>query len=306
MTEAVPNYYHKFQCIADRCQHNCCIGWEIDVDEDTMEFYNTLDTKLGEKIRNNIEGDVPHFILQAGDRCPFLKENGLCEIICECGETALCEICTLHPRFRNFYSSFTETGLGLCCEEAARIILSETETFLIALPQACSLTEEETVFFAERNKIFETLQDSGKSIGARFSSLAEAFGFSFSFSLDRLCELYLSLERLDEAWTEKLESIEGFSFGGEIFEEKAMQKLFEQLAVYFVFRHLIRAIWDGDFASVVKFTLGSCYLLGALLAYQKEKNGTISLADMVETVRMYSAEVEYSEENLEALMNAVF
>jgi lysine-N-methylase len=31
-----PKYYLDFACIADRCKHSCCIGWEIDVDADTM------------------------------------------------------------------------------------------------------------------------------------------------------------------------------------------------------------------------------------------------------------------------------
>ena len=146
MLEVVPNYYNKFKCIAERCKHNCCIGWEIDIDYETMQIYNSLDGELGEKIRNNIEGDIPHFVLQEGDSCPFLNKNGLCDIICEYGEDALCDICYLHPRFRNFYLSFEEIGLGLCCEEAARIILSEEEIFSISYP--------ENIFFQTKKKSF--------------------------------------------------------------------------------------------------------------------------------------------------------
>jgi lysine-N-methylase len=29
-----PDTYPEFCCIADRCRHSCCIGWEIDVDPD--------------------------------------------------------------------------------------------------------------------------------------------------------------------------------------------------------------------------------------------------------------------------------
>ena len=43
MKEVFPNYYKKFKCIKDKCKHNCCIGWEIDIDEDTMDLYNSLD-----------------------------------------------------------------------------------------------------------------------------------------------------------------------------------------------------------------------------------------------------------------------
>ena len=127
MKEIFPNYYKKFKCIADKCKHSCCIGWEIDIDEDTMDLYNSLDSEFAKKIRSNIEGDQPHFILKENARCPFLNDNGLCDIILELGDGAISDICYLHPRFSNFYEDFIETGLGLCCEEAARIILTETE-----------------------------------------------------------------------------------------------------------------------------------------------------------------------------------
>jgi len=42
MKEIFPNYYDKFTCIAGACKHNCCIGWEIDIDESTMELYESM------------------------------------------------------------------------------------------------------------------------------------------------------------------------------------------------------------------------------------------------------------------------
>ena len=148
MQKIFPNYYKKFKCIADKCRHSCCIGWEIDVDEDTLDYYNTLDSELGDRIRKSIEGDTPHFALGEGERCPFLNTRGLCDIISELGEGGLCDICRLHPRFCNFYDGFTEIGLGLCCEEAARIVLTETEKFSLDLPEAA----KNMSFFAERQK----------------------------------------------------------------------------------------------------------------------------------------------------------
>ena len=35
----VPHIYGDFHCIATACKHNCCIGWEIDVDENAFEKY---------------------------------------------------------------------------------------------------------------------------------------------------------------------------------------------------------------------------------------------------------------------------
>ncbi len=303
MKEIYPNYYKKFKCIADRCTHSCCIGWEIDVDESTLALYNSMNTTLGERIRSNIEtdGDTPHFVLQAGERCPFLNQGGLCDIITECGEDALCDICRLHPRFRNFYSSFTETGLGLCCEEAARIILSEQDKFSIEKPEDNALTEKEQEFFKGRAEIFDILQDRSKSIQQRFNFIAEKFGFSFDFKLNELCDTYLSLERLDKNWTDMLENLKKSTLDKKIFCDSKFATMLEQLAVYFVFRHLTDTLYEGDYATVVRFAVISCYIIGALwsfLGYDADTN----VDGIADVVRMYSSEVEYSEENMEQLM----
>lgn len=299
MIEIVPNYYDKFKCIADKCKHNCCIGWEIDIDEDTMKLYNSLETPLGDRIRENIEGDEPHFILKKDDRCPFLNEKGLCDIICECGEEALCRICSLHPRFRNFYSSFKETGLGLSCEEAARIILSQKDK--LSIPAFDDVTEEEEIFFRIRNKVFSVLQNRNLSIKERFSYLAKEVGFEFDFSLESLCDFYLSLERLEDGWTDELMKLKGYSFNQEMFEDEDFSVPFEQLGCYFVFRHLGRALWSGDYTEGISFMLTSCCLIGAMWARYKEKDGKIGIEKMADIARMYSAEIEYSEENTDAV-----
>ena len=39
-------------------------------------------------------------------------------------EHRLCQVCRDHPRFRSFFNDREELGLGLCCEAAARLILS--------------------------------------------------------------------------------------------------------------------------------------------------------------------------------------
>lgn len=250
-----------------------------------MELYGSLEDALGEKIRKNICGDPPHFILAEGDRCPFLKENGLCEIICEYGDGAISDICALHPRFSNFYEGFIETGLGLCCEEAARIILSEEGKFSIEFPT--EITPEEAEFFAVRQQIFDILQNRGKSIGERLEILAEKIEFDFA-GLE-LFEIFMPLERLDESWTKKLEALKGFRFDVAVFEDKKLRIALEQLAVYFVFRHLKAE----DVESGIRFMLMSCALVAAMFVKNK---------DLQEIARMYSSEIEYSEENTQILM----
>ena len=74
-----PGYYKNFKCVADKCNHSCCVGWEIDVDEKTLEKYKNLNNDYKKTIIESIslEG-APHFRLTCGERCPHLDEKGLC------------------------------------------------------------------------------------------------------------------------------------------------------------------------------------------------------------------------------------
>ena len=302
MKEITPDYYNKFSCIAEKCKHNCCIGWEIDIDEDTMKKYQTLDTPLGERIRQNTEGETPHFVLGQDERCPFLNACNRCDIITELGEEGLCDICHLHPRFINNYSDFSETGLGLCCEEAARIILSETERFHIELPKDACLDDEEKEFFKIRSEIFSVIQCREESIKKRLTRLSQMFGLDFCFDLTAVADFLLDLERLDEGWTDELLSLKEFDFDEGIFEDEKYSLAFENLACYFVFRHLYGGLDFGDYSERVRFVLVGCYVIGALWAM----NNCDSVTELAEYARMYSSEIEYSEDNTYSFMDAEF
>ncbi len=279
MREVFPNYYDKFKCVADKCRHSCCIGWEIDIDEDTLDFYNALDGAIAKKIHENIDGEPPHFVLKEGERCPFLNRKGLCDIILTLGEGALCDICRMHPRFCNFYEDFAEIGLGLSCEEAARIILTEEEKFSISLPKSVG----NDAFFKERKVVFDILQDRSISVLERLQNLSQKYGFAFDFSNKALYEFYMHLEMLDETWKTELLKLKNAE-GTDIFKREDMQIFFEQLACYFIFRH---------FESGVEFAILSTWVLGMICSNCK------SLEQMLDAARMYSQEIEYSEENTE-------
>ena len=275
MKEFVPNYYHKFKCIAGECRHSCCIGWEIDIDPDTMSLYESLNSPVGEKIRANIAGDPPHFVLGEGERCPFLTESGLCEIITEHGDGALCDICYLHPRFINEYDTFSETGLGLCCEEAARLILSAEEKTSFQKPFFPNLKERR--FLKCRNKILRILQDRRMTMGERLSRLGKAP------EDEAILQEFLALERLDEGWTDILKSPKG---------GLTKDTPLEQFAVYLVYRHWHSSFEDADYRKVLALVLKCCRLM-QIIADDENFN---------EMARMFSAEVEYSDTNIALLL----
>lgn len=116
MVLRVPSYYKDFQCIADRCQDSCCIGWEIDIDEDTFSYYKSIGGAFGERLRAHMETEECNsFTLRENGWCPFLNEKKLCDICMELGEEALCEVCTEFPRFTMEYENVREKVLCLSC-----------------------------------------------------------------------------------------------------------------------------------------------------------------------------------------------
>ena len=74
-----PDFYDSFKCRAGECTDSCCIGWEIDIDDETMRKYENENDSLSVKLNRFTDREKQCFILTEDDRCPFLKSDGLCE-----------------------------------------------------------------------------------------------------------------------------------------------------------------------------------------------------------------------------------
>ena len=74
---------------------------------------------------------------------------------------------------------------------------------------------------------------------------------------------------------------------------------FLQLAAYFLYRHLPGALDDGAYQERALFALVSCRILQHMLAAKENP----ARDDLAELARMYSAEIEYSDENLSAMLD---
>ena len=300
MKIVVPDYYEKFSCIAEKCRHNCCIGWEIDIDEDTYSLYSQMGGVFGQRLKNGIKHTcIPCFKLDKNERCVFLNADGLCDIILTLGDGALCDICNDHPRFKNFYSDRTEIGLGLCCEEACRIILENTKKVrLITIEDDGEgmLTDSEVSFLYSRNSIFEILQDKSLPYSDRAQKVLAAYGIKTNtHSPARWADIYEQLERLDKKWEKYLkflQSAKEFSYN------EALDNVYENLSVYFVYRHLASSLDDGFFAERLAFCMHAVAIISAIYENCDEDS-----KDIFEICRMYSAEIEYSDENINKLLN---
>lgn len=266
MITYVPKYYRKFKCIADKCQHTCCKGWEIDVDSDSLTRYESHP-----EIMDKIEGGS--YVLQGDEeRCPFLRSDNLCQMIIDHGEDFICDICKDHPRFRNFYDDRVEMGLGLCCEAAVDVVLDNRDEFELV----------------PNRELTDTL-----NILNRFSvDLFERFNLIASIVLDskESVSMYQGMEVLDNKWSSILDamtddyvdSIEDLSTN--LIRDNS--KTFEQVALYYAYRY----------PKIPDFCVEACRMIARVAVHL---GGTVS--DIKEATRMYSSEVEYSDENMDVI-----
>ena len=298
MKKVYPSYYPQFHCIAEKCRHNCCIGWEIDINPAALRRYDGMRGDLGDRLRASIARDEhgAHFILDENERCPLLNKNGLCDLITQAGEKALCQICRDHPRFRLRLQDREETGLGLCCEEACRLILSQREPVRLLMvddgKSKARLSRADAERMVQRDILLFIAQDRRMNISDRMDRIMETDGnvelpdLPFKKWVDGL----LALERMDESWTKLLKKRRDSHTFAPV--DDVTQ---EQLLVYFLYRHYLKG--QKEYAwGVTAFCVLSTQLI-VLLCDQP--------VDIFEAARMYSAEIEYSDVNLDAVMGSL-
>lgn len=363
MKTYVPEYYFDFKCIAHRCSHTCCAGWEIDLDEDTLRSYAGVSGSLGEKLRRSIvreEDGSAHFLLQGPEeRCPFLQADGLCRLILELGEGSLSQICTDHPRFRNSIGPREEMGLGICCEAAAELVLNWQKPFRLMEPDAgreascgacgaCSGEEadgasagrcgacgtstacgacsgdtagaglavqsadarpgeadspsgEEADFLAWRQQLADWLWVNDISFADKLARLMGEYPSSL-LTPAGFGRLYASLETMDEEWhrlMERMEALEPAPWP----TDAAMERRLINLLIYFLFRHLGNALEDGRPELWLAFCAVSTAVVWQAAWALAPEVGRPDADGLADAARRYSAEVEYSDENVDLVID---
>ncbi len=290
-----PTYYKNFRCIADRCEHSCCIGWEIDIDKDTLQKYEKLKSDYGAVIRDSISmEDTPHFRLGGGDRCPHLDGRGLCKIILGVGEDYLCDICREHPRFYN-YTSVAEVGIGMSCPEAARIILSSPDfAGMEEVGEVADVTDD--VSFdgcAARSELYAILEDTAIDYTTALNKIYHAYSIDVGED-DQWLKILDSLEYLDADHKELF-----MQYSSKLRPDGAEKdEYLKRFLAYLVYRHCTEAINEDDFCTRLSFCLFCERLFASVIYSQKAE----TLQEIASLASIISEEIEYSEENTWALM----
>jgi len=179
MKNTYPDYYHRFSCMADRCEATCCAGWQIVVDEASLKKYAKVNNEFSDRIKEGVDFAEGVFCQKENKRCAFLNEKNLCDMYTALGEGALCETCTRYPRHIEEFENVREHTLSVSCPEVAKMLLSLKE------PVKFTETEEESeeeafddfdpmlyeILTEAREKMLKVLQDRTLTIEHRAAIL---------------------------------------------------------------------------------------------------------------------------------------
>lgn len=328
-----PDYYKKFNCIADKCTDTCCNGWNVVIDSESLKYYKNLVSDYGRKIRSliTVDEDGDSVFTSEDGRCPFLLKNGLCDMYINLGHGCLSRTCRIFPRFTNSFGFRAEKGLFLSCPEAARLIFESDKPVTFITEDA----EDEMVPADFDNDLYFTLIEvrktainilQNKKISAkerlcaflRYSELVQEFIDRFEYegaeNIDtaKFCEkkseysptrakrafkgifkFFGSMEFINPDYPLLLSAAETVDMQG----FSVNDTLIEHLAVYFVYRYFITAAYDGRLLEKAIFAVLCTVMIMRLSA--SENN------DFCVTAQKFSKEIEHSALNMEILQKAI-
>lgn len=301
MKQITFNCFDKFKCKVQKCSHNCCIGWEIDIDNDTFNKYVNDRSEFSKKLLNGMDKTNKCFKKDASGRCVFLNEDNLCEIIVNKGINSLCQVCTDHPRFRNYFTDRVEIGFGISCEKACEMLLdyNDIPDQIIKEEDIEDLknTDFENKILKYRKEIYNIL-NSGIGFTNKVAEILSKCDITLEEIIKKMDikKELLSLERLNSKFYEIVKTVE---FDKEIVSDR-YSKYYERLLWYFITRHLPQAIDNLDIKSRTVFAVISVYII-----YIMFDSGEKTIENLKDIAREYSSEIEYNDDNVCAILDQI-
>jgi lysine-N-methylase len=122
----------RFQCIGTACEHTCCGGWRVHVDQahytrlrDVMERSAAEQAEFARSVEPVPEPDAdPEYHatirMRPDGNCSFLENDQRCSIQRRYGEDPLSNMCAIYPRDIARIDQQIEVTATLSCPEAAR------------------------------------------------------------------------------------------------------------------------------------------------------------------------------------------
>ncbi len=297
MKLVTPSFYKDFECIAGDCPDSCCQGWEVDADKDSLAYYKTISGEIRERIDSVLDKDEFNntiFRLTKNKRCPFLNDENLCDMHIAIGGEHTPYTCRTFPRFINDFGGTREMGISFSCPVASDMMWELKDPFdftseLNDVPPSLNDIDAELYFFLlnSRKKAYSIVQNQDKPLNERLKELLD-FGLEIQNEIDSydegesgidFFEIFKNPEVINEEWVQKVNSA---NKEGLVLNTKSN----ENIAMYFLFRYFLNAVYDYDVLSKIKMAV-----VGVLVPTYFGNDAW--------TIHLWSKETEHSDVNME-------
>lgn len=339
MKHVIPECYKNFVCTADACRKNCCSdGWDIEVDHDTLELYSRLEKDVSGPLFSALrEVDGVCCFKTSGGSCIWLDEKGLCGIYREYGPEYQSDVCRLFPRFSEYFGDVKESGIGLGCEKAARIIFSEDDPFELfeeELDEEACWDDEYDPEIADlvmglRKDLMKTVLDRDTPCTEKMLAILDRchqMQAELNSGSEKIREntgdisLYKALGRIYESldnFPDKRPELEAALMRMNKLLEKADEGIFKESLInlgkshrdedygrflaYMLYRYLGKAVFDRNIEDKAKLIVVFLIILRMQDAVFFTENDEMTLDDRINIAEMISREIEYSADSMECL-----
>ena len=160
MIYTYPDYYKKFNCIADKCPDTCCGKWQIVIDDDSLERYQEYDGDYRPELHRKVNWKEGVFRHGRSGKCAFLRDDMLCDMYIHMGKDSLCTTCREYPRHTEEFENVREISLSLSCPEVARILMNITDKVTFVTEE----DDEDEVFDDFDYFLYSNLEDIREEI----------------------------------------------------------------------------------------------------------------------------------------------
>lgn len=303
MKIVTPSFYKDFECIAGECPDSCCQGWEVDADKDSLEYYKTLSGDIKQRIDSVLDKDEfgnTIFRLTDKKRCPFLNDSNLCDMHIAIGGEHTPFTCRTFPRFINDFGSTREMGLSFSCPVASDMMWNlegefDFETTLNSDSPSLNDIDAELYFYLvkSRNKAYQIVKNKELPLNERIIQLLkhaqelqnDIDSYEEGSAVLDFKDVFNNPEVINSEWVEKVKN-------GSFDKSAINSKSCENIAVYFLFRYFMQAVYDRDVLSKVK-TAAVGVLIPAFFGNDSW------------TIHLWSKETEHSDVNMERYVDII-
>lgn len=279
MKYIVPEYFKHFKCKCGDCRHSCCEGWPVRIS--MKEYYRLIGINCSKKLRSRLDcalkicpkpDEVSYAEISTNWNgfCMLHREDGLCSLQMELGDSVQPEICQIYPRRLVQLSEINLCSCSNSCEAVVELLIAlkspmQFEISDISIKPKFKVKVPKHQLEDCKNAI-SILQDRTRSLPDRLFTLGNCLNgyewcskgtkdlflaYQFLYSLDkfyennrsvsdycRSAEQYFCIERKDTLTTEDLMLIsEKHAFASQYMDIilPEWQEIIEQLLVNHMF-----------------------------------------------------------------------